>query len=228
MPRYDIILWDIDGTLLRGNGIGRAATAQALQATFGTTAGVENHRFGGKTDWYTLRELLTPLGWSHADIDAHLPAYSRAISEVMAALTGEFDVAALPHARELVAAYHQSNEVAQGIVTGNVAANVPIKLTAAGFDPSHFPFGAYGDEAFDRNDLPKLAWERAQAHLQRTVDPSRVLVVGDTLRDIEAARANGMPVCAVLTGFADPQALRDATPDYLLDDLATFEAVMGT
>jgi phosphoglycolate phosphatase len=126
-----------------------------------------------------------------------------------------------------VQALDQQGRVLQGIVTGNVQANVPVKLKAAGFDPTWFKFGAYGDESADRNALPPLALERAATLAGSTISPERVLVVGDTIRDVEAARSVGAKVAIVGTGYsADPVKLAAANPDWLLPDLTVFDTVM--
>jgi phosphoglycolate phosphatase-like HAD superfamily hydrolase len=109
-----------------------------------------------------------------------------------------------------------------GLVTGNVSTTAPIKLRAAGFDPGWFSIGAYGSESVDRNHLSALALKRAAAHLQRPIAPERVMVIGDTVADIECARAVGATAVAVLTGYCPAADLVAAGPDYLLNDLTTF------
>jgi phosphoglycolate phosphatase len=49
------------------------------------------------------------------------------------------------------------------------------------------------------------------------VDPEEALMVGDGLPDIEAARAAGIPCIALTCGLSDPEALRAARPDHLVD-----------
>src|SRR5256885_2249938 len=53
-----LVLFDIDGTLLRAAGSGRAATERAMQEVFGTVGKLADYRFSGKTDWHTLLTLL--------------------------------------------------------------------------------------------------------------------------------------------------------------------------
>lgn len=225
MRPFDVILWDIDGTLLRGRGLGRASFKQAMTDVFGTASTIDTHEFGGKTDWYTLLELLQPEGFSPDDIAARIDDYATAVSKAMAALIPQFPVETLPQAVETVQAIRARGDVLQGIVTGNVYPNVAVKLSAGGFDPDWFPFGAYGHESANRNDLPPKALQRAIELAGREIPPSRVLVVGDTLMDIEAARALGAKVCCVETGFTPTDDLKAAKPDYLIPDLTHFEQV---
>jgi phosphoglycolate phosphatase-like HAD superfamily hydrolase len=113
-----------------------------------------------------------------------------------------------------------------GVLTGNVSATAPIKLRAGGFDPAWFPIGAYGSEAADRNLLPFLALERARQHLQRSITPEQVVIVGDTPADVACARALGAVAVAVLTGFSSREEITSAAPDYVLDDLTQFVEVV--
>ena len=70
-----LILWDIDGTLLMPKGVGRAATRLAMLEIFKTDAGLETHYFGGKTDWRTLLDLLPPQGFTELAIRELMPSY---------------------------------------------------------------------------------------------------------------------------------------------------------
>lgn len=192
---------------------------EALLELFGDCGPIDTHKFGGKTDWQTLTELL---GCDDAHVIAHMPAFEVSLERHMARLASGFDVVACPYALETVEALRQRDDIVLGLVTGNVSSSTPVKLRAAGFDPAHFVVGAYGSEAFDRNHLPPLALQRAAAYLGENITPDEVMVVGDTLADIECARALGAKVTAVATGFAPVDELRAAQPDYFLDDLGTF------
>jgi phosphoglycolate phosphatase len=217
-----VILFDIDGTLIHPRGVGRAATYAAMQEVFGTVEGVEQHIFGGKTDWLTLSELLAHRGYSPDDIGLHIPIYAEAISRHMARLIPEFPVEACPGALEVVRELHQRNQHLLGIITGNVAPSAPVKLRAGGFDPGWFPVGAFGNESIQRNRLSALAIERAERHLKRQISARQVMIVGDTVADIECAQAVGAVAVAVRTGFATEEELIAAKPDYLLNDLTEF------
>lgn len=216
-----LILFDIDGTLLHPHGSGRESTRHAMLEIFGTVGALDTHQFGGKTDWQTLVELLTAHGYNADRIGSLMPRYMHAIARHLDRMIDDFPVAACPGAPELVADLRERG-TPLGIVTGNVESTAPIKLRAAGYDPAWFPIGAYGSDALDRNDLPRLALRRAITHYRAEMAPERVIVVGDTPMDIACARALGAVAVAVTTGSASREALAAAQPDYLLDDLTTF------
>jgi phosphoglycolate phosphatase-like HAD superfamily hydrolase len=219
-----LILFDIDGTLLWTRGAGRAAVREAMLEIFGATGAIEAHTFGGKTDWHTLTELLTPLGYTPLAIAARMPAFNAALGRWTEQVIGRYAVEACPGALPLVRRLASQAGVALGLVTGNCGASAPVKLRAAGFDPAWFPVGGFGHEAVQRNDLPALAVQRACAHYACTFEAKQVLVVGDTVADVQCARACGARVMAVRTGFEDPTLLEASAPDALIDDLTQFEA----
>src|SRR4029079_15724715 len=87
-----------------------------------------------------------------------------------------------------------------GLVTGNYARAVPLKLRAVGIDPAQFVVGAFGDDAPTRPELVRLAIDRWRARGAHP-DPARVVVIGDTPRDVDCARKNGCRSVAVATGW---------------------------
>jgi len=218
-----LILFDIDGTLVWTRGAGREATRRAMIEVFGTCGALDGHKFGGKTDWQTLIELLAEIG----EIEPHMPAYNAAMERQLTAIIDQYDVQPCPGALDLIEALRQREDVALGLVTGNVSGTAPIKLRAAGFDPTWFPVGAYGSEALERDKLPALALARACEHYRCPFTPQQVIVVGDTPADVSSARALGALAVAVQTGFTTADELAAARPDYLLRDLTEFSLILG-
>ena len=220
--KIELILFDIDGTLVITHGAGRTSTGLAMREIFGTDAGLDNHHFGGKTDWKTLTELLAERNYSHEEMLEFIPHYEEAIGRHLSQIIHTFPVAPCPGAMEAVSELRRRGTPTLGILTGNVSTTAPIKLSAAGYDPAWFPVGAYGSEAIERDDLPALAVERAERLLGQRITPEQVMVVGDTPADIACARALGAVAVAVQTGFSKPEELAAAKPDFLLDNLIGF------
>lgn len=222
-----LILFDIDGTLLHTQSAGRDSTREAMLEIYGTISTIERHQFGGKTDWQTLIELLSDHGFDEAEIGRRMPLYEPIVAQHLERIIATRNSHATPGALEVVEELRKREDVLLGIVTGNVASTAPIKLRAAGFDPAWFVVGAYGSEAVYRDALPPLALQRAIDHAGRHIDPGEVVVVGDTLADVQCARAVGAVAVAVCTGFASREDLIAAQPDYLLDDLTTLLEVLN-
>lgn len=222
-----LILFDIDGTLIRTKGAGRVATQRAMLELYGTAGRIDLHHFGGKTDWLTLVELLTEHGYDHDRIGETMPEFEKVMAKHLEQAIKEAELRVLPGAMELVQGLLDDPRVLMGIVTGNTRLGASVKLRAGGFDPVWFKTGAYGSESVDRNHLSALALSRACALIERDIAPERVFVVGDTVMDIACARAIGAVAVAVKTGFEDHGVLADARPDFLLEDLTTFLDVLA-
>jgi phosphoglycolate phosphatase-like HAD superfamily hydrolase len=222
LQNVQLILFDIDGTLLWPKGAGRAAMRLAAEAVFGGAVMIDNHDFGGKTDWRNVVELMTAHGYAPEAIEPQLAVFESTMARQLETIIDAYPVEACPGTHHLVRELRRRGQPMPGLLTGNFAATSPIKLRAAGFDPDWFAVGAFGSEAADRNALPFLAVERAEQVLGRSIQPEQVVIIGDTLADVACARALGGVAVAVKTGFTPPDALAASQPDYLLDDLTAF------
>ena len=217
-----LVLFDIDGTLLISRGIGREAKRRAMLECFGQTGDLDNHVFGGKTDWGILADLQAPFGLSSADIGRAMPQYESIMARHMRAISGGFSADAIPHAPELVHKLRARDDTLVGLVTGNTSKTAAIKLELAGYDPAWFAVGAYGNESADRADLTRLALRRARDYAGLAIAGADAVVIGDTPADIRAARAIDAVAVAVCTGYAPRDSLLGSEPDFLLADLGSF------
>ena len=217
-----LVLFDIDGTLLISRGIGREAKRLAMQECFGMTGDLDNHVFGGKTDWGIVAELLAPYGVSAEDVGRAMPAYEAAMARHMRAIMDGYRADPIPYAMELVSALRQRDHALIGLVTGNTSQTAAIKLEMAGFDRAWFPVGAFGNESAEREELTRLALQRASELTGARVKGGDVIVIGDTPEDIKAARAIHAIAVAVCTGYVPREALIGSDPDFLLADLSSF------
>jgi len=226
MPKTSLVLFDIDGTLLHSGGCGRAATRLAIQDVFGTTGNLDEVSFAGKTDWQILLEALTPAGITAEEIEARLAEYNRVVARQLAAIISGCPVRPCAGAPALVAALRADPAVLLGLVTGNMAGLVPIKLRAAGFDPADFPIGAFGSEGWNRAMLPPLALARANAFNGADFAPDHVVIIGDTPGDIACAHSIGARTIAVATGPFSAGELAACQPDGLFATLEDTNAVL--
>ncbi|RPI96053.1 MAG: hypothetical protein EHM39_11190, partial [Chloroflexi bacterium] len=208
-----LILFDIDGTLLHSGGCGRAATRLAVQEVFGMVGQLDKVNFAGKTDWQIVLESLQPAGATVEQVQAALEAYDEAIARHLGQIISQFPVRPCAGALELVTALQSHPETVVGLVTGNMAGIVPIKLRAAGFDPGDFKIGAFGSEGWQRPMLPPLALERARTYASRDFAPEDIVILGDTPGDIRCAASIGARTLAVATGPYTRDELRTYHPD---------------
>lgn len=221
-----LLLFDIDGTLIRSHGAGRAVLSAALKEVFGTAGPIDTYRFGGKTDRRIIRDLLTAEGVSLRTIEAKLPETFRQMAEKGAAYFPESGMSICPGAEKLLTALQSRPDAVIGLLTGNIAETAPLKLQAAGIDPAQFVLGAYGSDSADRNKLPAIAMERAAELTNCTFIGSNTTIIGDTPADILCARAGQATAVSIASGWHARDTLSKHHPDFLFDNLLDTETVM--
>lgn len=213
-----LLLFDIDGTLLRCGPQVRPQFAQALSEVYGTAGDCLRHDFAGKTDPGIVLELMTAAGLPEEEVRRLLPEMRRLFLEKLERTLDREDMHLLPGVVELLERQAERSDLALALLTGNWEPGARTKLSR--FDLNRFfAFGAFGCDGFDRAELPPAALERAEARLGRRFDPEEVLIIGDTLHDVSCARAHGIPCLAVATGHTPAEVLRTAGADWVAADL---------
>ena len=221
-----LLLFDIDGTLIRSNGAGRLTLAYALEKLFGTTGPVESYNMSGKTDPRIITDLLTAAGISGKEVENRLPAIYELMAEHGQDIFAEKGIAPCVGVIELLAQLNAREDVLLGLLTGNAQLTAPLKLAAAGIDPLQFKVGAYGSDAMDRNDLPAVGIARANQLTGGQFDGNNTIIIGDTPADILCARAGKATAVAVASGWHSATTLADYQPDHLFDNFGDTGTVL--
>ncbi len=222
-----VVLFDIDGTILRSGGVGRIAMERALTQVFGTPGSREYH-YDGKTDKQIVRETMRLEGREDHEIDAEMP---RLLDEYLTGLRTELDsgervVHVFPGVRELLDRLEQKETVLLGLLTGNIEHGARAKLAAAGIDITRFKVNAFGSDHEHRPELPAVAQRRAQDLLGAVVEGNRVIVIGDTPADIRCGEAIGARAIGVATGRYSVEELSKHEPYAVFETLADTDLVM--
>jgi len=227
MSRPALILFDIDGTLLLSGRAGVRAMTRAFSDVFGVADAFADVPMGGRTDAYLLSAAITRAGLPDTP-DAHARFQPRYLSllaeEILHPGTGRKGV--LPGVTALLDAVRREPAFHSALLTGNYRSAAAIKLSHFGLG-EHFTWGAFSDDAADRNALVPIARARGQ---ERGVPPAalgRTTVIGDTPHDVACAHVAGARVIAVATGGVSAADLRAAGADAVVDDLSDTEAVLS-
>jgi phosphoglycolate phosphatase-like HAD superfamily hydrolase len=205
-----ILLWDIDGTLIRSTKVGsfKDYTVPMLEEVFGTAGRLPEMKVSGMTDLQIIGEALKHEGFTHDHIRERVHDLRESYMKAMHKFTGNdepvFEV--LPGVREVLQAVTDHPRYQSALLTGNIEPAAWLKMELMGL-AEFFPLpGAFGDESHDRRDLPTL---------------------GDTPNDIECAKHFGARSLAVNTGrFYSVEELVECQPDALLSDLSNLDRVM--
>jgi phosphoglycolate phosphatase-like HAD superfamily hydrolase len=226
----DLILFDIDSTLLDSSRSGMSAMRDAGTELFGpafTTDGIE---YAGRLDPLIVSELLARVGADTSEAaHRHFRACYKRHLETRLSTPGI--ARTLRGVDTLIHRLHDTPAHTLGVLTGNYAETGRMKLRASGLDPEWFPISVFGDESPHtppaRWHLPPLGMERYAKFRGTPVAPDRVTVVGDTPDDVSCALANGCRVLGVATGKYSVEALRDHGATLALPDLSDTERVLS-
>jgi phosphoglycolate phosphatase-like HAD superfamily hydrolase len=215
MPKPTLVwLFDIDGTLLLTQGAGREALSLALRDQFGVDDDLTHIAFGGRTDLLIVADICERHGleFRDGDLERYWARAAYHMRLLMNPPRGGL-LTGVPAALDAVAG--ESTWV-RALLTGNVSEMARIKLSSFGIY-QRFAWGAFGEEAPNRNALAVLAVERAAE--RHGVTPDRCVVVGDTEHDIDCARAAGAHAVAVTTGGRSREQLAAHGADLVLENL---------
>jgi phosphoglycolate phosphatase len=218
-----LFLFDIDGTLVITGGAGQRAMNRAFDDVFGIPDAFTGIELAGRTDTSILGEAMSPTPDATAAFRAR---YLVCLQEEVPRPGPNKRV--LPGITDLLAELEPRPHNFLGLLTGNYCDAAEVKLSH--FDLwRYFRCGAFGEDHGDRNALVPVALDRARsAGVPPHVDEARVVVIGDTPRDVRCAHAHGARCVAVATGEYSVDALRGAGADVVFGDLSDTRAVLAT
>lgn len=217
-----VVLFDIDGTLLRRSGPHhREALVEAVRRVAGVHAPLDHIPLQGMLDRTILHTMLEDVGMSRERIRRMMPALVHHAQRVyLKQRPPALHDKVCPGARTALRRLGRRG-IPLGLVTGNLSRIGWAKLERAGLR-QFFRFGAFAEMAHDRAGLVRLALAHARRRRWLAGETS-VWLVGDHRNDIEAARANRIRILSVATGVQPRHELEACQPDLLLDDLSAFE-----
>lgn len=221
-----LVLWDIDHTLTENHGINKEIYARAFELLTGERA---EHR--ARTDGRTEPEIMRDMLLRH-EIEP-TPGYVARMPEVLEAATLS-KVAILRErghelagARNALTALHTSPLIVQSVLSGNIRPNAFTKLSTFHLDSYiDFEVGGYGSDDEVRANLVSFAQERASAKYAAKFDQGNTVLIGDTIRDVQAGRNGGARIVAVASGSDSMEALRAEGADIVLPDLRDTQSVV--
>lgn len=221
-----LVLWDVDGTLVRLGQASRHPFQVALTHVLGRELEEQFHErveMSGKTDPQIARELLLLAEVAEHQVGEETAAVLEHLEAELAALADRMpeDGRVLPGVAELLGGLDADPLVVQSVLTGNLAANAAVKLGAFGLDRwLDLSIGAYGSDDADRTQLVPVARGRAAQRHGVAFPPDSVWVVGDTPADLACARAGGAHCLLVATGRFARSDLEGLGADAVLEDLS--------
>lgn len=212
----NLLLFDIDGTLLNTSGTATRAAAKAFEKFFNIKNIMDGIRTDGKTDPLILKEMFNAgLNRDYDDTEADL-LFGEYVKLLNAELLNGGKISLMPGIYELLSYLHNDENNLLGVATGNIEKGAWAKMKHSGLD-KFFKFGGFGSDSDCREQLIRKAIERSSEYCVAEI--RKVYVIGDTPFDIIHGKAAGAITVAVSTGIYTYRDLEEFKPDYLFHDL---------
>lgn len=213
-----IFLFDIDGTLLLSGGAGRTAMSAALDAHLPLPGAMDGVSCAGKTDPVILDEACGKVLGRAPDEALVEKLHRTYLAHLPGALRDNPSFRLMPGAPQVLRTLSRRKRTHLTVATGNIEAGARLKLERAGL-ADLLPLGGYGDEVYHRVEILHRAIDQVRIAFGEGEAGPPWIVVGDTVRDIEAARELGGLVAVLADTTTAKERLMEAGPDLVMDDL---------
>jgi phosphoglycolate phosphatase len=211
----NLLLWDIDGTLITTGKAGEVAISLATQRAFGLKADLSKVDFRGRTDMWIGLELFKQLELQPTPERLHQfqEAYLLCLKEQLPLNKGRV----LPGILEILEQATKREDCVNALLTGNLERGAKLKLEH--YSVGHyFEFGAFADDSHIRNELGPVALKRALKKTGYDFSLEHVYVIGDTPHDISCGKIIGAKTISVGTGGYPKEELLAHQPTAYFDD----------
>jgi phosphoglycolate phosphatase len=222
----NVILFDIDGTLIDAGKAAKRAFHKAFQDVFQVAPVVEGVTTHGATDSQIRKNIALATFKRDLSPSEYTKLNSRYIELLYAEIEVEPEYRVLPGVGQLLKYLAGRDDVVVGLQTGNLVEAVPAKLGRGGL-ARYFRVGGYGTDSPIRAEIIRAALARVrETYTFAPSRPSQVAVIGDSPQDIKAAAEVGARAIGVTTGIYSLSELEAAGPCAVLQDLSQLDAVI--
>jgi phosphoglycolate phosphatase len=217
-----LLLFDIDGTLLRAEDATRQAINEAFQNLFQIDGSLKDMSFLAWTDLALFHEAAVKLIGRTLD-GGEYAAFTRAYTQYLQGRLQTCKFYLMPGVAALLPRLSAREDVILGLETGNIESAARLKLERGGIS-HYFPSGGFGSDSSERSELIQKAIERAGEMAGAAIPVKDIYVIGDAPYDISAGKKVGVHTIAVGTGIVEQSKVLAEKPDYYLKDLTDIVA----
>ena len=223
--RRRLVLFDIDGTLITDGGAARSAFADALRSVFDYDGDLRRYDFSGRTDPQITTMVLRDAGWSEEAIAEKFEELWPTYLAGLARNATPERVRALPGIPALIDALHEERNLMLALLTGNIERGARLKLTPPALN-GFFPFGAFGSDSAEREELPPIAVERASRIDGHRFSGADVVIIGDSVYDVRCGVPHNATTIAIASGKTAPETLRAENPTHFFESAEDLDSMM--
>ena len=228
-----LVLFDLDGTLVNAGGAGRTSLRKAIKELYGVEPEFDHSLISGRTDLDNFSIVYSLIKKGKKPTAAEMKKMKAKYLEILptevhaVVRCKKYDL--IPGVEKFLKMLAKDKDVILGLGTGNLEEGSKIKLEPSKL-ASYFTVGGYGEDGQTREEMLQAAVKRAEKKFKTKLEPDQVYVIGDTHRDICAAKNCGFHSAVLTNGFGDAQKIQRAaaeleTKDF--NDLTTFCVWLG-
>ena len=228
-----LVLFDLDGTLVNAGGAGRTSLRKAIKELYGVEPEFDHSLISGRTDLDNFSIVYSLIKKGKKPTAAEMKKMKAKYLEILptevhaVVRCKKYDL--IPGVEKFLKMLAKDKDVILGLGTGNLEEGAKIKLEPSKL-ASYFTVGGYGEDGQTREEMLQAAVKRAEKKFKTKLEPDQVYVIGDTHRDICAAKNFGFHSAVLTNGFGDAQKIQRAaaeleTKDF--NDLTTFCVWLG-
>ena len=221
-----LVIFDLDQTLVDLISIHNEVTQALFLKEFGINAKLTDIDFAGKSITDVFRELAASKNIIGLDYERKRAGLLQKYDELFArTIPEDGSKFVLPGARELIKELSRLGHFVVLYTGGsrNIGENV-LRITGL---RKYFRLMFYGTEFKARADMVSMAIERAGIATGLSFQGKDVVIVGDSIRDIECGKIFHALTISVATGFHSPSQLKAEDPDYLFPNLKQWKKIAG-
>lgn len=221
-----ILLWDIDGTLMRSTVQGgyKKYFAATMEKVFGSSGTLDDIIPSGMTDTQIMFEALKNENFTSENIFERkgeiLKTFEIEMKKVLSVGGEPYEI--LSGAKEILTETGENPCFINALLTGNLSVAAKLKLQTIGL--WHFfenAPNAFGEISHERKDLAVEAGKLFNEKYDFDFSPGQFIVIGDTPNDVLCAKHFGAKCVAVLTGRNQTrESLEKENPEIIIDDLS--------
>jgi phosphoglycolate phosphatase-like HAD superfamily hydrolase len=225
---HKLVLFDLDGTLVKTEGAGKKALNRAVKELYGKDDVCSGLSLSGSTDKDNFSRAYAAATGKKAkakDVALITGRYLACLPEEVENSVRAKHYAAINGVEKFIFALKKTGSVIVALGTGNIKEGACIKLAPSGL-AAHFECGGFGCDGFERIDMLRAAVKRASKLCGEAIPPSHVYVIGDTAKDVAAGKLGGYHTAAVSCGFGSQDELMHSAPELLAEDFSDLEPWM--
>jgi phosphoglycolate phosphatase-like HAD superfamily hydrolase len=221
----NLLVFDVDGTLTATNEVDTRCFARAFLEAFGIALDTSWHIYPHRTDSGIIRHSFsqhfggTPTA---IELDLFRERFLILLEREWRAAPQNFR--AVAGATRALTRIVQQRDYALALATGGWRASALFKLEKGGIPVIGLP-AAFADDAAEREEITRIAIDRARFHHQQQFD--WIILVGDSDCDVTTAARLGLGFVGIAAD-ANDAVLREAGAQFVLRDYEDFATFMRT